>query len=68
MLTFEGGLNLRKIEADLFVTVTSHQKIDNLSNTVILKKYQNLMFLCPAKAELFMSYLGSFKMVFVTHL
>ena len=25
MLTFEGGLNLRKIETDGFVTVTPHQ-------------------------------------------
>ena len=35
MLTFEGGINLRKIDADGFVTVTLHQLKDNLSKNVI---------------------------------
>ena len=35
MLRFEGGLNLGKVEADVFFTVTIHNLKDNLSNTVI---------------------------------
>ena len=55
MLTFEGGLNLKKIEAVGFVTVTLHKpKWLKLSS-----KYWNPMFLCPGKAE-FVFYLGQF--------